>query len=76
MFGFGNRTNIKPELANYIKESLNKSMNKFKEIHSLKKIYNSKETPYTNNVYLLPFVSLFSFLVCYNFRILIRKTIY
>jgi hypothetical protein len=75
MLSFGNRNKLimKPELANYIKESLNKSLNntlnKFKEGYSNKKIYNPSDDSYSNNIYiLLPFVSFLSFLAGYNFK--------
>jgi hypothetical protein len=119
MLSFGNRNKLmmKPELANYIKESLNKSfnnsLNKFtplnnyngtpfwrlnrdlratlpidqlkgkpqvadcpilnvhrcKEGYSNNKSYNPSDDSNSNNIYfLLPFVSLLSFLAGYNFR--------
>lgn len=77
MLSFGNRNKLmmKPELANYIKESLNKSfnntLNKFKEGYSNNKSYNpsASDDSNSNNIYfLLPFVSLLSFLAGYNFR--------
>jgi hypothetical protein len=90
MFYFGNKLKnpmINPELDKYIKKSLNNSMDKFKENYSsnnkkynthnsLKNIYNLPENPSTNNIYfILPFVSLFSFFVGYNFRSFLIKTI-
>lgn len=75
MLSFGNRNKLmmKPELANYIKESLNKSfnntLNKFKEGYSNNKIYNPSDDSNSNNIYfLLPLVSFLSFLAGYNFK--------
>jgi len=71
MLSFGNRNKLmmKPELANYIKESLNTSLKKFKEGNSTNKKYNPSDDSHSNNIYfLLPFVSFLSFLAGYNFR--------
>ena len=75
MLSFVNRNKLmmKPELANYIKESLNKSfnntLNKFKEGYSNNKIYNPSDDSNSNNIYfLLPLVSFLSFLAGYNFK--------
>jgi hypothetical protein len=87
MFYFGNRyryNSSKPELIKYIKESNEKSFEKFinynkiniKKSDSNKLDFKKEELDLNNNNYfLLPIVSLFSFLAGYNFRSLLIKRI-
>jgi hypothetical protein len=58
-----NKRLVSTELANYIKEQTNKYLDKYsKKVHIEKNEYNQKEN---NIIFLLPFVSLFSFLAGY-----------
>ena len=79
MFYIGNKL-IKPELKKYLKESNEKSFEKFINYNKfdfknmdLKKVELKKEQLDINNYFLLPIVSLFSFLAGYNFRSLLIK---
>jgi hypothetical protein len=82
MFYCGNRyryNSSKPELIKYIKESNEKSFEKFINYNK----FNIKKSDFkkdqlginNNNYFLLPIVSLFSFLAGYNFRSLLIKRI-
>lgn len=56
---------INPDMAKYIKETTNKSMEKYK--NNINNILTTSDTNDTHNyLSLLPFVSLFSFLVGYK----------
>lgn len=56
---------INPNMAKYIKETINKSMEKYK--NNKNNILTTSDTNETHNyLSLLPFVSLFSFLVGYK----------
>jgi hypothetical protein len=82
MFYCGNRyryNSSKPELIKYIKECNEKSFEKFINYNkfNIKKSDLKKEQLgiNNNNYFLLPIVSLFSFLAGYNFRSLLIKRI-
>lgn len=56
---------INPDMVKYIKETTNKSMEKYK--NNINNILTTSDTNDTHNyLSLLPFVSLFSFLVGYK----------
>jgi hypothetical protein len=56
---------INPDMAKYIKDTINKSMEKYK--NNKNNILTTSDTNKTHNyLSLLPFVSLFSFLVSYK----------
>ena len=74
MFYMGNRyryNSSNPELIKYIKESNEKSFEKFINYNKfdIKKVDFKKDEPgiNNNNYFLLPIISLFSFLAGYNF---------
>lgn len=62
---------INPEMSKYIKEQTNKSFEKLRNQYSIT-TYN-KSPDLHNCCYILPFVSLLSFLAGYQFCIMIKK---
>jgi hypothetical protein len=75
MFRFSNYKFINPELAKYIKDSTNKSIENFKNRNKYSTYLITKENnPNPNEGFmLLPFVSLISFLAGYHFSNFLKK---
>lgn len=64
MFTLRSQTLINPEISKYIKETTNKSLEKYK--YNIKSIISTDTNNSTNFLLLLPFVSLFSVLLGYK----------
>lgn len=67
MFGFNSRSLINPQISFYIKDQTNKSMKKYlnnKQINQKISVTDLVNVP--KCCYILPFVSLISFLAGYN----------
>lgn len=74
MFALNRKQIINPEMSKYIKEQTNKWLKSFEEKHSNDSAYlrvsnlvKHEEPKIPNNLLLIPFVSLISFLAGYNF---------
>lgn len=58
---------ISPEMSNYIKDSTNKSLEKYLNKYNINTLFPKDEPP--NCIVLLPFVSFISFLAGYNLNL-------
>jgi hypothetical protein len=71
MLNYNKRLSISSEMLKYIRESTNKSLEKYLTKYNINALELKDRTP--NCIILLPFVSLISFLAGYNFNNFVEK---
>lgn len=71
MLNYNKRFSISPEMSKYIRDSTNKSLEKYLNKYNINVLALKDSKP--NCIVLLPFVSLISFLVGYNFHNFVEK---
>ena len=68
MFCLQRKSLINNDLTNYIKDTTNKSLEKYKKFNYLNFFHvQENNKPSDNNLFIIPFVSFFSFLAGYHF---------